>query len=103
MFSCEREGKRSEHVVVLHKTFPNAGAFYDCTGIGKSTNPRFCENEDKMLRSSACCKQENAICSPLIHQTWPEPFSGARTSFEQFPPSEQSKKVSEEKSRKSSD
>ena len=29
------------------------------------------------MRSAACCRQENAIFSPLIHQTWPEPFRGA--------------------------
>ena len=29
------------------------------------------------MRSSACCRQENAIFPPHIHQTWPEPFSRA--------------------------
>ena len=40
------------------------------TGIGKSTNPRFCENRLKKLRSSACCRQENATFYPLILGTW---------------------------------
>ena len=29
------------------------------------------------MRSPACSRQRNAIFPPLIHQTWPEPFSGA--------------------------
>ena len=28
------------------------------------------------MRSSACCRQDIAILSCHIHQTWPEPFSG---------------------------
>ena len=40
------------------------------TGFGKSTNPRFCENEVKKLHSSACCRQENATFYPLILGTW---------------------------------
>ena len=40
------------------------------TGIGKSTNPRFCENEVKKLRSSACFRQENATFYTLILGTW---------------------------------
>ena len=40
------------------------------TGIGKSTNPRFRENEVKKLRSTACCMQENATFYPLILRTW---------------------------------
>ena len=36
------------------------------TGIGKSTNPRFRENEVKKLHSSACCRLENANFYPLI-------------------------------------
>ena len=31
----------------------------------------------RKLRSPACCRLENAIFLPHIHQTWPEPFSGA--------------------------
>ena len=41
-----------------------------CTGIGKSTNPRFRENEVKKLRSSAYCRQENANVYSLILGTW---------------------------------
>ena len=37
--------------------------------------PRFCEYEVKKLRSSACCRQENAIFSPHIHRTWYAYFS----------------------------
>ena len=40
------------------------------TGIGKSTNPRFRELEDKKLRFPACCRQENATIYPLILGTW---------------------------------
>ena len=29
------------------------------------------------MGTAACFRQENAIFSSLIHQTWPEPFSGA--------------------------
>ena len=43
---------------------------YPFTGIGKSTKPRFGENEDKKLRSSACYRQENATFYPLILGTW---------------------------------
>ena len=38
--------------------------------MGKSTGPRFRGNEVKKLRSSACCRQENAAFYPLIHGTW---------------------------------
>ena len=37
--------------------------------------PRLCECEVKQLRSSACCRQENAIFSPHIHRTWEAYFS----------------------------
>ena len=40
------------------------------TGIGKSTNPRFRENEVKKLRSSACCRRENSTFYLLIFGAW---------------------------------
>ena len=35
----------------------------------------------KTLRSPAWSRQRNAIFPPLIHQTWPEPFSGALYTY----------------------
>ena len=40
--------KQSGHVICFYRVVS--------TGIGKSTNPRFRENELKKLRSSACCR-----------------------------------------------
>ena len=36
------------------------------------------------MRSHACSRQRIAIFPPLIHQTWPEPFSGALYSSVPF-------------------
>ena len=40
------------------------------TRMGRSLLPRFCEYEVKNLRSSPCCRQENATFYPLILGTW---------------------------------
>ena len=53
-----------QHLEVFDK-FGNL-AFAASTVIGKSTNPRFCENEVKKLHSSTCCRQENTTFYPLI-------------------------------------
>ena len=46
-------------------------------GSAKRLRPGLVNMRRKKLRSPACCRQENAIFSPHVHQTWPKPFSGA--------------------------
>ena len=41
------------------------------TGHHLKATARLGEYEEENLRSAACCRLENAIFSPLIHQTWP--------------------------------
>ena len=52
------------------------------TGLGKKAPARFGECEVKNLRFPDYSRQENAIFSPHIHQTWPEPFSEPCTSVQ---------------------
>ena len=59
-----------------NKNFP-----INYTGLGKKAPAKFGEYEEEKLHSSACCRKENAIFPPHIHQTWPEPFSRALYSL----------------------
>ena len=69
-FDCMSSLTPSTKMNCIIERIENCFNFSTYTGIGKSTNPRFCENEDKKLRSSACCRQENTIFCPLILGTW---------------------------------
>ena len=54
--------ENSKHILVYRAPLKGSGQVWWIRG-GK-------------LRFAACCRLQNAIFWPLIHQTWPEPFSG---------------------------
>ena len=61
---------RSHGKAQLLRSQQKGASKFHITGMGKSTNPRFRENEVKKLRSSACSRQEKATFNFLSSYSW---------------------------------